>query len=80
MTTSRSARGSPSACWMPDRWRLLIGGPDGLSESCNPRQSDLVLSPLTLPHGPGAGGTGRADLPSHEFAGRTPLSPRLKER
>ena len=55
---AKSMTTSQLSAWLAQRLReaqplaLLIGGPDGLAESCRARaKQSWSLSPLTLPHG-----------------------------
>ena len=55
---AKSMTTSQLSAWLAQRLReaqplaLLIGGPDGLAESCRARANQSwALSPLTLPHG-----------------------------
>jgi septum formation protein len=68
-----------------EKWRaggsdvaLLVGGPEGLSEAARKAAAQQwSLSPLTLPHPPGAGDRRRAALPRLEHSRQPSLSSRL---
>jgi len=56
--TGKSMNTPQLSAWLNERLRaaqplvLLVGGPDGLSESCRARaNASWSLSPLTMPHG-----------------------------